>query len=52
MKVKTGFETFHSAVLPSYLVVGTVRRVQAQGLGVEFLLLNKLQGFRKTAVPC
>lgn len=30
----------------------TVRRVQAQGLGVELLLLNQPQGFRKTAVPC
>lgn len=50
--VKTGLEMVDSAVLPSYLVLRTVRGVQPQGLSVEFLLLNKLQGFRKTAVPC
>lgn len=35
-----------------YLVVRTVGRVQPQGLGVEFLLPNKLQRFGEMLVPC
>lgn len=52
MMVKAGFEMLDSAVLPGYLVVGGVRRVQPQGLSVEFLLLNQLQGLREAAAPC
>lgn len=42
----------NSDVLASYLVVRPVGGVQTEGLGEEFLLLNELQRFGKTPVPC
>lgn len=52
LMVKTGFHMLNSDFLASYLVVRPVGGVQPQGLGEEFLLLNELQRFRKTPVPC